>query len=178
MTDRIALIGLPGSGKSTVGELLASRLEARYIDIDRSIEELSGWHAVNWIEQKGLPAYRAAEALFMATLEGNKSRKVGRMSLVVSTGGGVVEIPYVREILGRWKCIWLDATDKVLISRCDPSTRPLLRHEDGGELVMARLRIIREPYYLALAGDPIDTLGIAPSSVVDVILSRLEEDRE
>ena len=177
MIDRIALIGLPGSGKSTVGELLAARLKAGYLDIDGSIEELSGWNPARWIEQKGLPAFRAAEALFMAVLEEQPSPEDSRRTLVVSTGGGIVEIPSIREILGHWRCVWLDGTDSELLLRCDPGTRPLLT-ADGEDQAMAALRSRREPYYRKLAGEPIDTTGISPSAVVDVILSRLEEDRE
>lgn len=177
MTRPIALIGLPGSGKSTVGGLLASRLSRSCCDVDRLIEQLSGWSASRWIDEKGLPAFRAAEALFMAVLEDQPSSEDSSRTLVVSTGGGVVEIPSIREILGHWRCVWLDGTDSELLLRCDPGTRPLLA-ADGEDEAMAALRSRREPYYRKLAGEPIDTTGISPSAVVDVILSRLEEDRE
>jgi shikimate kinase len=175
---RIALIGLPGSGKSTVGESLAKRLDASYYDVDRSIEELSGWSASRWIEEKGLPAFRAAEALFLARLEVESQVRIEQhSSVVVATGGGAVETLSVRETLAVWQCFWLDAPDALLLDRCDSGSRPLLQGKEP-QRDLQRLRYHRESYYRDLAGDSIDTSEISPSVVVDVILARLEQKRK
>jgi len=81
--ERIALIGLPGSGKSTVGELLARRIGYRFLDVDQVLENHSGWSASRWIEEKGLPAFRAAEALLVASATDRQDARV-----VMATGGG------------------------------------------------------------------------------------------
>ena len=177
MTRPIALIGLPGSGKSTVGGLLASRLSRSCCDVDRLIEQLSGWSASRWIDEKGLPAFRAAEALFIVRIEADQDFQRNESSaLVVATGGGAVETDEVRKILAGWSCFWLDAPDSVLLERCEPDSRPLLLGEAAGA-ALERLRKQRQDYYRELAGHPIDTSESTPSAVVDVILGRLEEDR-
>lgn len=176
MARPIALIGLPGSGKSTVGEILATRLGRSCCDVDSAIEELSGWSASRWIEEKGLPAFRAAEALFMeriATEQGDQNSDPDEV--VVATGGGAVETSEVRGILAHWSCFWLDASDPVLLDRSASGSRPLLQEGDSAE-ALSHLRRNRQQYYRELAGDPIDTSDCSPSQVVDVILGRLEEE--
>lgn len=176
MARHIALVGLPGSGKSTVGELLATRLGCSWCDVDAAIEQLSGWSASRWIEEKGLPAFRAAEALFLARIaDEHTDVPEARSLLVVATGGGAVETPEVRLILARWSCIWLDAPDSVLLDRCASSSRPLLLGEDV-PAALQQLRSQRQLHYRELAGEPIDTADCSPSTIVDVILERLEEE--
>ncbi|MEC9476456.1 MAG: shikimate kinase [Planctomycetota bacterium] len=176
MARPIALVGLPGSGKSTVGELLATRLGCTWCDVDGELEQLSGWSASRWIEEKGLPAFRAAEALFLARLAAERtSAPQEQGSLVVATGGGAVETAEVRQILACWSCFWLDAPDPVLLERCGSGSRPLLPAE-GASSALQQLRGTRQLHYRQLAGEPIDTSDCTPSTIVDVILGRLEED--
>jgi shikimate kinase len=168
--ERIALIGLPGSGKSTVGELLARRIGYRFLDVDQVLENHSGWSASRWIDEKGLPAFRAAEALLVASATDRQDAQV-----VMATGGGVVEMPENLLYLSRWRCFWLDASHPILLERCQQQTRPLLEGGSRSQL-LEQLRRDREPLYRQLCADALDTDGSSPSSVVDAILSRLEED--
>ena len=167
--ERIALIGLPGSGKSTVGKLLADQIGVPFLDVDEALELKSGWSPTRWIVEKGLPAFRAAEALFVADATARLEEP-----LVMATGGGVVEMAEVCQHLQLWRCIWLDAPDSILLERCREGSRPLLDGEDPGRL-LGQLRRRREASFRQLSGDPLETEGISPSLVVDAILSRLEE---
>ncbi|MEE2856416.1 MAG: shikimate kinase [Planctomycetota bacterium] len=168
--ERVALIGLPGSGKSTVGALLASRIGYRFLDVDQELEKQSGWSAARWIHEKGLPAFRAAEALFVATATDRHDARV-----VMATGGGVVEMPENRQYLSLWRCFWLDASHPILIERSQQQIRPLLEGGSRSQL-LEQLRRDREPLYRQLCAEALETDGISPSMVVDAILSRLEED--
>jgi len=168
--ERIALIGLSGSGKSTVGKLLAERIGVPFLDVDEALELNSGWSPTRWIDEKGLPAFRAAEALLVASATDRQDAQV-----VMATGGGVVEMPENLLYLSRWRCFWLDASHPILLERCQQQTRPLLEGGSRSQL-LEQLRRDREPLYRQLCADALETDRSSPSTVVDAILSRLEED--
>ena len=109
----IALIGLRGVGKSTVGELLAPPLGARFVDLDAELAELSaapGESAGAFLARVGEEAFRAAE---LSALSGVLGGVGADETLVLACGGGVVETPAARELLGAVLCVWLQAPDEV-----------------------------------------------------------------
>jgi shikimate kinase len=122
----IVLIGLPGSGKSTVGRLVAERLGRPFRDTDEMIAERCGMPAHEYLRQHGEEAFRSLERLVV----GEACREAGS---VVATGGGALIDP-----LNRW-ALWahgpalsLEADDAVLLRRlaADATTpRPLLDGE-------------------------------------------------
>lgn len=79
---RIALIGLPRSGKSTLGPLLAAQLGYAWLDSDQGLSEGSGRSPADWIAEAGMPAFREAEAQWLR-------QTVFPERLVLSTGGGL-----------------------------------------------------------------------------------------
>ena len=79
----IVLIGMPGCGKSTIGEILAEKLEMFFLDIDTYIEESTN-HTITEIFKNGEPAFRDIEAKVVIEL----SKK---SPAVISTGGGVIK---------------------------------------------------------------------------------------
>lgn len=81
----ILLIGMPGSGKSTIGRELARRLGREFADTDELFEEKYGIGAGKMIEEKGVAAFRAAETEILAEV----SKKSG---CVIATGGGIVTV--------------------------------------------------------------------------------------
>lgn len=152
MSDAIVLVGLPGSGKSAVGRLVAERLGRRFIDLDGFIAERTGRTPAAIISADGEPAFRRIEAdavLAAAAVPG----------AVIATGGGAPISPLNRWALwGAGHVTWLDAPDDVLLARLTRDAavvRPLL----AGDAVtaIAALRAARERYYAAadqhLAGD-------------------------
>ena len=143
MSDAIILVGLPGSGKSSVGRLLAERLGRRFIDLDALIEHRTGHTPAGLIETHGEPHFRVLESDAIA-------EACAVPDAVISTGGGAVIDP-----LNRWAlwdaglAVWLDAPDEVLLERLvqDPIERPLLKGDALAAL--AGLRARRSAFYRA-----------------------------
>jgi shikimate kinase/3-dehydroquinate synthase len=140
----IVLIGLPGSGKSTVGRLVAERLGRPFRDTDEMIAQRCGMPAHEYLRQHGEEAFRSLERFVVD----EACREAGS---VVATGGGALIDP-----LNRW-ALWahgpalsLEADDAVLLRRlaADATTpRPLLDGEPAARL--AALRTERAPFYRA-----------------------------
>jgi len=143
MSDAIILVGLPGSGKSAVGRLVAERLARPFIDLDRLIEERAGRTPAAIIEADGEPRFRILEsdAIHVACATDGA---------VIATGGGAIIDPLNRWAL--WEAgltVWLDAPDGVLLHRLQRDTvvRPLL----GGDALagLAATRARRAAFYRA-----------------------------
>ena len=83
MKNNITLIGMPGSGKTRVGEQIALLTGREYIDLDRALEERLGMPCADFIVERGEPAFREQETEALSEIS-------KRSGLVLSTGGGVV----------------------------------------------------------------------------------------
>ncbi len=126
----VVLVGMPGSGKTSVGKLVAERLGRRFLDTDTLFEQRHGMPVPAFLDEFGEPAFRAAEALLVA--EACSDRRS-----VVAAGGGAVLEP-----LNRWQLwhhgvvAWLDASPDVLVARlrADPVARPTFLPYDAGRL--------------------------------------------
>jgi len=177
--ERIALVGLRGSGKSTVGRLLAERLGVPFVDLDEELGRVQRGtagepdrplpSAGELLAALGEPAFRELEARALrAALSGDGS-------LVLSTGGGVVERGENRERLrSRCTCVWLDASPEVLLARvaADPTSRPPLT-DLGPARELAVLAGRRAPLYAEVAAWKVDTSALEVMAVARVILERL-----
>ncbi|HEX6292380.1 MAG TPA: 3-dehydroquinate synthase [Herpetosiphonaceae bacterium] len=163
MQHKIALVGLSGSGKTTVGRLLAESLGWRYIDTDHLVEARAQQPIAQIIAQTGEAAFRHLES--QALMEALKQQHV-----VIATGGGIVEDPANRERLRNTTfTVWLHAPTATLVSRLDGTTdRPLLA--DGPATRLAQMAERRAPLYAAIADWTIVTVGLTPAQVVDEIL--------
>jgi 3-dehydroquinate synthetase/shikimate kinase len=142
----IALVGLSGSGKSTVGACVADRLGLPFVDLDVLVADRTGRTPAEWIAQDGEPRFREVES---SALE----HALGAAPVVLATGGGAVIDPLNRWMLAeRATTIWLDAPDDLLASRVSRGgpRRPLLGGADP-RAALARLRHDREPFYRAAA---------------------------
>lgn len=93
----IALIGMPGSGKSSVGRALAELTGRKFIDLDEMITEEAGMPIPEFFEKFGEPAFRALESRMLA-------KAARESSCVIATGGGIVTIPGNRYLLSQ-NCI-------------------------------------------------------------------------
>lgn len=138
----IVLIGLPGSGKTTVGQLLSERTGRTLLDTDEMVVESEGCSITELFSQKGEGYFRDAES--RCALEA--SRTGGR---VIATGGGIV---LHRENMDALKekgvVFFLDRPVDVIASQVDSGSRPLLR-EDVSALF--RLHEQRDPLYRTYA---------------------------
>src|SRR5262245_38990890 len=100
----IALIGLPGSGKSTVGRLVAGRLGTTWVDLDDRIVSETGVSIAELFDRDGEPAFRRREA---EALDVALDSRAG----VISCGGGIVMVTSARRRLAdECRAVWLEVT--------------------------------------------------------------------
>jgi shikimate kinase len=162
----VCLVGFMGSGKSTVGALLARQLGWRFEDLDARIEAHTGLTIPLIFEQMGEPAFRRIEAEQLETLLGQASES--RSALVLALGGGTYAQPGAPEMLraSGVLAVWLDCPVELLLSRCATMTnRPLFRDEPSFRSLLAA----RLPFYAQadhrVAGDA------DPARIVEHILA-------
>jgi shikimate kinase len=160
---RIALVGLPGTGKTTVGRALATTLDLPFVDSDQEIERCFG-APVDVLFHAG--DFRAREAAVIDTLTRGAA-------LVLATGGGAVLRDETRTRLrARCRVIHLVSDMDTLWARTRGSaSRPLLNVDDPLS-VLAALHHAREPLYRACAHCQIDTTR---RSVAQVVAAALDE---
>jgi shikimate kinase len=164
----LVLVGLPGSGKSTVGRSLARRLGLPFSDSDHVIEQRIGCSIRSFFEREGEDAFRDLEQSVLAELAAGPSR-------VLSTGGGAVLRPSNRAVLREaGHVVYLRATPDELWRRLRHDTqRPLLQVDDP----QARLRTMhaqRDPLYRETAHFTIETGRPSVPTLVNMILMQLE----
>lgn len=162
----IALAGFMGSGKTTVGSLLARQLAWRFVDLDARIEEVSGLHITEIFERLGEPAFREIEREQLQHALGQAAEQSTPM--VLALGGGTYAQPANIELLRGCGCavVWLDCPMGLLLARCATLTeRPLFRDEKSfRQLYEQRLPFYRQANYR------VDARGESPR-VVEQILS-------
>ena len=116
----VYLIGMMGSGKSTIGAILADRLSHQFFDTDVLIEQISGQTVTELFEQSGENAFRQLETQVLSELS-SYIRKL------IATGGGIVITPENWGHLRSGIIVWLDVPVAVLCARLEnDTTRPLL----------------------------------------------------
>ncbi|MCD6550738.1 bifunctional shikimate kinase AroK/3-dehydroquinate synthase AroB [Thermotoga sp.] len=117
---RIFLVGMMGSGKSTIGKKVADVLDLEFVDMDAEIERREKRSINRIFEEDGEEYFRLREKALLKEL-------VQKDNIVVSTGGGVVLDPESRELLKKEKTLFLYAPPEVLIERVTEENRPLLK---------------------------------------------------
>ena len=160
LLPHLALVGLPGSGKSTVGPLLARELKAPFIDLDAEIERREGLMIGEIFSQLGEPAFRALEHELTREL-------AGEPAMVIAPGGGWFASEANPALLRpRLKVIHLVVSPERALARLGPSagSRPLL----AGPAALIRMKDLaatRMPLY-GRADGAIDTETLTPQEVV------------
>ena len=127
----VVLVGLPGSGKSAVGRRLAHRHEARFVDLDETIEKAAGRSIPQIFAERGEAGFRALAR--QAVLDLGPADPDAAIRTVVATGGGTVVDPRNRWALYRGRLpVWLDVRPEVLAQRLrrSPNVRPLIAGRD------------------------------------------------
>ena len=159
----ITLTGFMGSGKTTVGRILADALSCPFLDLDEMIVKKAGKSIPDIFAQDGEPAFRQLEArLLRQTVE-----KYGGSTAVLSLGGGAVTTAASATLLHeKTVCIYLRATLDTLMDRLAGETvgRPL------ADASLAERLAAREPLYEKTAHVTIDTDGLSPEEVSDEII--------
>lgn len=122
----IYLIGMPGSGKSTIGKLLAKDLSKNFIDLDHKIEEKYGLFIDQIIEQYGEKTFRELETETLKNLNVTHS--------IISTGGGIVTIKENKKYMDGF-VIYIDTPLEMIKARLENSyQRPLLKTKSLDDL--------------------------------------------
>jgi shikimate kinase len=165
---RIACVGLPGSGKSTVGRHLARRIGLRFIDSDQVIEQRIGCSIREFFEREGEDAFRDIEQLVIDELTQGEP-------CVLSSGGGTVLRPANRQYLReRAQVVYLHSIPEEVFRRLrHDQNRPLLQVADP----LARLRDLyaaRDALYRETAHFVIETGRPSVPTLVNMIVMQLE----
>lgn len=164
----ISLVGLPGSGKSTVGRQLARRLQLPFFDSDHVIEERLGCSIRAAFARDGEAAFRDIEESVLDEL-------TRRPRAVISTGGGaVLRLATRQRLRERGFVVYLNSSPDEIARRLKHDTsRPLLQVDDP----VARLRDlyeVRDPLYRETAHFAIETGRPSVGTLVNMIVMQLE----
>jgi len=171
LTRPLVLVGMMGSGKSTIGRRLAKRLDLPFIDADEEIESAAGRSISDIFEELGEAEFRAGERRVMARLLDGEPK-------VIATGGGAfIDAETRKRVKQTAISIWLDAAVEVLAERtARRDTRPLLRDGNPQE-ILERQAAKRRPIY-AEADIRIVSSDGPHGQVIDAILEALENHIE
>ena len=166
--SNIFLIGLMGAGKSTVGRLLARKLDRRFIDSDHALEERCGVKIPTIFEMEGESGFRKREAQIINDLTLEKK-------IILATGGGAVLLPENRKVLAeRGTVIYLHANPIELWHRTKGGEgRPLLQNGDPKK-TLENLYAVRDPLYREIADFTIETGKPSVNQLVSSLLMQLE----
>ena len=159
----ITLTGFMGSGKTTVGKVLADFLGCPFMDLDDLVVKKAGKSIPDIFAQDGEPAFRELEAQILR----KTVAKYAESTAVLALGGGAVLAPASAALLHeKTVCIYLRATLDTLLARLAGETagRPLADDSLADRLAA------REPIYEKTAHVIIDTDGLSPDEVADEII--------
>lgn len=156
MVQHVVLVGLMGSGKTTIGRRIAARLDRHFVDADAALEEIADRSIAEIFEQDGEAAFRDLESdTFEELLEHHEP-------CVIASGGGLVLRSDNRARLRRpdVTVVYLDAGPAFLASRVEgKSHRPLISGDASALEILTRLHAERAPLYAEVADL---TIGVEP----------------
>ena len=168
-TAPVVLVGLSGSGKSTVGRLLADRWSVPFIDLDLLIESDAGASVPEIFGQEGESGFRAREAAVTRNLAPAEP-------CVIATGGGWMARSELRDAWPDAVRVWLQVTPRVAAERlaASPGSRPLLKNELP-ESVLQDLLDRRLPAY-RLSDYTVDTSDRTPAQVAEAVAENISRE--
>lgn len=160
----IVLIGLPGSGKTTVGSSLSEKINRDFFDSDLEIEKSQG-KAINEIFKNGEEYFRNLETETLKTL-------LDKENIILASGGGVVERACNLDLLKDHYVIFLDRSVEDILKDLDETTRPLLKDKPYENL--KTLADKRREKYLSAADFVVSET--TATDTVNEIIKKLKEE--
>ena len=166
--NNIFLIGLMGTGKTTVGRQLSRKLKMPFFDSDRVIEERTGADIPLIFEKEGEAGFRKREMAIIDELTQKKN-------IILATGGGaVLEAANRNNLVNRGTVFYLKSNLETLVQRTGKDkNRPLLHSDEPAEVILKRLLEQRGPLYEETADYVIETANNSIHGVIQAIIKAL-----
>ena len=159
-----------GSGKTTIGKILSSRLKYQFFDTDEEIKKKMGMSISSIFDKQGESGFRIIESQILEELS-------IKPKSIISTGGGIVLMKKNRVIMKNGTCIYLKIDlDEQLKRLANSDDRPLVSKNSDGSI--EKTNEAREPFFLDLADIVIDTSNLKENEVTQQILSSLKSKNE
>ncbi len=173
MPGNITLIGFMGSGKSTVGRLLAQRLGWRFTDTDQLVEKVVGCSISTYFATEGETAFRDKETIILLGVT------AGERQVIATGGGAILREENVAALRSSSLVVYLTTRPDVLARRVArrPGERPLLTAgEEPALTLILRMLATRGPLYQSASHLLVDTSDRAPGAVVEEIVRRYQRE--
>lgn len=160
----IVLIGFMGSGKSSVGRLLARLLAGRFVDTDQLVVKQAGCEITEIFQKHGEEHFRQLETDALTSLR-------GQTGLVIATGGGIVLRPENVALLHELGfTVWLTASEDVIFNRVSRNKRRPLLHTEDPRKTVTELFARRRDLYAAASHHTIDSTTLSHQDVAHLII--------
>jgi shikimate kinase len=170
--DRVLLVGLPGAGKSTVGQILAEILDWTFVDLDQLIEQEVGLTVAEIFARHGEPHFRQLESDLT-------KRLVSQHQVVIAPGGGWITNPELPALFASDAVlVWLRVQPETALIRLRATgvSRPLLQVPEALERLQSLLRERRALYERAHVA--FDTDDLDPRQIADLIYQWLKRNKK
>jgi len=165
----LVLVGFMGSGKSSVGRILSAMTGFSLVDTDTLAAKEAGMSIPEIFQRHGEEHFRKIETEVLRNL-------VGRLGLVVATGGGIAVSPENRDLLRQiGPVFWLDAETEQLHQRVKNSRRPLLQTKNPRQ-TLEDLYQSREPLYRAVSDTRIDSTRLTHRQTAETVLAFVKDN--
>ena len=168
-SKNIVLVGIMGSGKTTVGRRLALELNQDFFDTDHEIIDKTGVTIDHIFDIEGEKGFRERES--------KRLENLCKMSnIILATGGGIVILQKNRKILKNAGLVvyLFSSVDQVFRRTCKSKTRPLLENSSDRKKTIAELLEARDVYYREVASFVVDTTGKKLHEVINIIKRETE----
>ena len=168
-TTHIALVGLPGCGKSTIGRNLARRWSISFVDVDVAIEERIGGTIRDFFAKQGEAMFREVEQAVLADLLSKPEK------MVIATGGGaVLKAENRQQLIKNAQVVYLSSSPHEIARRLQRDTqRPLLQVSNPLQK-MLDLFAVRDPLYKEVADFVVSGAGLSATQVAQRVAMQVE----